>query len=472
MAKKFIYHENITDIKDCYQDTEFGRKWLHDRLGSFLINKMHIYTSNEHLFLYKESEGIFVQNDYDILKAIQYYVANAKETFRKEVVKYCLISAPEFVPQANLNIIGCKDSAFNIETNEELPYSANLFLQHKITAKYVADAYDESTDRFLDRITQNNKQLRMLIEEMIGYCLYRTARYQKCFVLSGGGSNGKSTLLDVIIEFLGTNNTSALSLKNLQDKFKVAQIKDKLANINDDVSNERIVDTELFKKLVVGGEFEAEQKNKNPFKMRNFGTIILSANEIPKSSDKSEGYFRRFIFIPLKARFGADLPDYDPNILDKLITDNAKSYLLNLAIAGLKRLKANGRFTETEETKKEFTEYKEDCDPLFAFFNEYDINSVEGKTTDFIRDKFNEWHKSEYGRQSEYKKTTITRWLKSYNFTTEIRRVSGDTKRVYVREQKTVTDGVTLCTQKTDQSVTFPRQVTLTPIEDADELPF
>lgn len=388
------------------------------------------------------------------------------------MVKYCLISAPEFVPQANLNIIGCKDSAFNIETNEELPYSANLFLQHKITAKYVADAYDESTDRFLDRITQNNKQLRMLIEEMIGYCLYRTARYQKCFVLSGGGSNGKSTLLDVIIEFLGTNNTSALSLKNLQDKFKVAQIKDKLANINDDVSNERIVDTELFKKLVVGGEFEAEQKNKNPFKMRNFGTIILSANEIPKSSDKSEGYFRRFIFIPLKARFGADLPDYDPNILDKLITDNAKSYLLNLSIAGLKRLKANGRFTETEETKKEFTEYKEDCDPLFAFFNEYDINSVEGKTTDFIRDKFNEWHKSEYGRQSEYKKTTITRWLKSYNFTTEIRRVSGDTKRVYVREQKTVTDSVTLCTQKTDQSVTFPRQVTLTPIEDADELPF
>ena len=478
-----IYHENITNIKDCYQDTEYGRKWLHDKLGSYLINKMHIYTSNDHLFLYKESEGIFVQNDYDILKAIQFHVANAKDTFRKEVVKYCLIAAPEFRPQTNLNIIGCKDSAFNIETNEEIPYSADLFLQHKITAKYVADAYNESVDKFLDRITQNNKQLRMLIEEMIGYCLYRTARYQKCFVLSGGGSNGKSTLLDVIIEFLGTNNTSALSLKNLQDKFKVAQIKDKLANINDDVSNERIVDTELFKKLVVGGEFEAEQKNKNPFKMRNFGTIILSANEIPKSSDKTEGYFRRFIFIPLKARFGADLPDYDPNILDKLITENAKSYLLNLAIAGLKRLKANGRFTETEETKKEFTEYKEDNDPLFAFFNEYEITSVEGKTTDYIRDKFNDWHKNEYGRNSEYKKTTITRWLKSYNYSTEIKRVNGEIKRVYIKEQnsgfgitnngsKSVTDSVTLCTQKDDKSVTLNLRPSLIPIEDDEELPF
>ena len=236
----------------------------------------------------------------------------------------------------------------------------------------------------------------------------------------------------------------------------------------------------MFKKLVVGGEFEAEQKNKNPFKMRNFGTIILSANEIPKSSDKTEGYFRRFIFIPLKARFGADLPDYDPNILDKLITENAKSYLLNLAIAGLKRLKQNGRFTETDETKKELIEYKEDCDPLYAFFNEFDMQSIVGKTTDYIRDQFNEWYKNEYGRMSEYKKTTISRWLKTYNYTTEIRRIGGETKRVYVKEsnyaqnndQNGVTDSVTLYGQKQAQSVTFLSKIAEIDLEDGENLPF
>lgn len=448
---KFIYDTQITDIKKCYIDTENGRKWLHDKFGSFLINKLHIYTSNESLYLYKDSEGIFVRNDYDILKAIQFYVSNAKETFRKEVVKYCLISAPEFNSEADINIIGCKNCAFNIETNQSLAYAPELFLQHKITANYDANAYDVNVDNFLNNITLNNKDLRKLIEEMIGYCLYRNVRYQKCFILSGGGSNGKSTLLDMIIAFLGTNNTSALSLKNLQDKFKIAQIKDKLANINDDVSNERITDTELFKKLVVGGEFEAEQKNKNPFKMRNFAKIILSANEIPKSSDKSEGYFRRFIFIPLKAKFTSDMPTYDPNILDKITTDNAKSYLLNLAIAGLKRLKSNGRFTETEETKKEFTEYKEDCDPLFAFFNEYDMKSIVGKTTDFIRDEFNKWYESEYGKKSDYKKTTITRWLKSYNYTTEVKKINGETKRVYI----SVTERLHFDTSKPTESVTF-----------------
>ena len=426
----FIYDKNINNISECYETTNYGKKWLHDKFGSFLINKLHIYTGNDQLFLYKD--GIFVRNDYDILKAIQYYVKDARDYFRKEVVKYCLIAAPEFEYNSNINIIGCANGAYNIETDELLEYSPDLYLQHKITASYVKDAYDENVDRFLNNITLNDRELRNLIEEMVGYCLYRNTRYQKCFILSGGGSNGKSTLLDMINAFLGTNNTSALSLKNLQDKFKIAQIKDKLANINDDVSNERIIDTELFKKLVVGGEFEAEQKNKNPFKMRSFAKIILSANEIPKSADKSEGYFRRFIFLPLRAKFSSDLPNYDPNIIDKITTDNAKSYLLNLAISGLKRLKANGKFTETEATKKEFVEYKEDNDPLFAFFNEYKIDSVIGKSTDLIYEKFNEWYQNEYQKKSDYKKTTVTRWLKSYNIGTDIRRVNGELKRVYI----------------------------------------
>ena len=390
------------------------------------------------------------------------------EYFRKEVVKYCLISAPEFQFNANINIIGCADCAYNIETDEMLEFSPELFLQHKITAKFDKNAYDENVDKFLDSITLNDKELRNLIEEMVGYCLYRNTRYQKCFILSGGGSNGKSTLLDMISAFLGTNNTSALSLKNLQDKFKIAQIKDKLANINDDVSNERITDTELFKKLVVGGEFEAEQKNKNPFKMRSFAKIILSANEIPKSSDKSEGYFRRFIFLPLRAKFTSGTPNYDPNIIDKITTDNAKSYLLNLAIAGLKRLKANGRFTETEATKNEFIEYKEDNDPLFAFFNEYNIDSIIGKSTDFIYDEFNKWYKNEYQKSSDYKKTTVTRWLKTYNIGTEIRRVDGELKRVYI----SVTDLLHFDQKNEPQSVT-PKQMfeEITPDND-DELPF
>lgn len=425
-----IYDNTITNIEQCYTETNKGIVWFHDKLGSFLINKLHIYTGNEQLFVYKD--GIFVRNDYDILKAIQFYVKDAKDYFRKEVVKYCLISAPEFENNSNVNIIGCANGAYNIETDELLDYSPELFLQHKVTAKYDKNAYDENVDRFLNNITLNDRELRNLIEEMVGYCLYRNTRYQKCFILSGGGSNGKSTLLDMISAFLGTNNTSALSLKNLQDKFKIAQIKDKLANINDDVSNERITDTELFKKLVVGGEFEAEQKNKNPFKMRSYAKIILSANEIPKSSDKSEGYFRRFIFLPLRAKFGSNLPNYDPNIIDKITTDNAKSYLLNLAITGLKRLKANGQFTETEATKKEFVEYKEDNDPLFAFFNEYKIETAIGKSTDLIYEKFNEWYQNEYQKKSDYKKTTVTRWLKSYNIGTDIRRVNGELKRVYI----------------------------------------
>ena len=58
-------------------------------------------------------------------------------------------------------------------------------------------------DKTLNKISCDDKQLRMLIEEMVGYCLFRRNELGKCFILTGSGANGKSTLLDVIKRLIG-----------------------------------------------------------------------------------------------------------------------------------------------------------------------------------------------------------------------------------------------------------------------------
>ena len=189
-----IYDATIINISDCFQETEKGIIWYHEKFGSFLINKLNIYSKNDCIYMYKN--GIYVRNENDILRAIQYYCKNAKENFRKEVNKYIQIAAPIMNVEDNVNLIGCKNGIFNLSDGTLFDYDKKYFMQHKIPTDYNPDAYSESIDKMLNKISCENKQIRALIEEMIGYALYRNCRYQKIFLLRGFGKNGKSTLLE------------------------------------------------------------------------------------------------------------------------------------------------------------------------------------------------------------------------------------------------------------------------------------
>ena len=423
-----IHDNTIKNIQDCFTTTNKGTVcWFHDKFGSFLINTLGIYSKSENLYIYKN--GVYRRNDNDILRAIQLYCKDAKESFRKEVSKYIQVSAPVLEIKDDVNLIGCQNGVYNIETDEFTGYDKDMFLQHKLSADYNKDAKSDAVDKMLNKITCNNKAVRSLIEEMIGYCLYRNCRYQKVFLLRGFGKNGKSTLLESIQNMIGEENYSALSLNNLQDKFKVAELQDKLANICDDLSNAYIKETEDFKKIATGGEMTMERKNQQPFKYKNYAKLIMCANEIPKSADKTEGYYRRFVIIPLDAKISNTDADFDPNISDKLATEEAKSYLLNLALNGLKRLLKRGYFEEIDETKEEMNTYKAENDPIIAFVNEYELKNINNKTTDSVFSDFCDWYKKENNKASTYTKTSFSRTLnRVFNVTSEPRNIG----RVYI----------------------------------------
>lgn len=417
---KTIYYKDVTKITDCYAETDNGVKWFHDKLGSFLINKLNIYSKSDNIYMYKN--GIYVRNTSDIFRAIQLYCPTAKENFRKEVSKYIEVAAPVLEIEDNYNLIGCKNGVYNLETNELTEYNKDMFMQHKIGANYDAEAYCEAIDKMLNKVSCHNKQVRNLIEEMIGYTLYRNCRYQKIFLLRGFGKNGKSTLIEAILQMLGEENCSALSLNDLQDKFKKPELQDKLANICDDLSNAYIKDTEDFKKIATGGIMTMERKNQMPFKYRNYAKLIMAANEIPKSADKTEGYYRRFIIVPLDAKISSTDADFDPNINDKISTEEGKSYLLKLAIDGLKRLLKRGYFEEFNDIRKEIDEYKAENDPIIAYVNETTIKRIDGRTTDAIFQEFCEWYRNENNKASTYTKTTFSRTLaRTFNITTQVR---------------------------------------------------
>ena len=138
---------------------------------------------------------------------------------------------------------------------------------------------------------KHDRQVIDLFEEMVGYLLIKNCRFRKGFLFYGGGSNGKSTILNLLKKFIGENNLATVELKKLSDPFLTAELEHKLANIGDDIDPKEITDTGTIKKLFTGESMTVQRKYQDPFIMKNYAKMIFSCNQSPRIIDKSYGMY-------------------------------------------------------------------------------------------------------------------------------------------------------------------------------------
>lgn len=368
-------------------------KLQYEKLANYLIREHNVIKINDNLHIYKN--GYYTSNKNFIEEIMFEYIVNSTRAPRSEVTRYLEIKAKEVKP-SNEKFILVKNGIINLETKELLEFTPNIVIQNKISVNYNPGAYSEVMDKTLNKICCNDKQLRLLIEEMIGYCLFRRNELGKCFILTGDGSNGKSTLLDIMNEFLGEENIASVDLKELKDRFKTFQLEGKLANIGDDISNQRITDDSVFKKLVTGQKVNVERKGKDPFDFNNYSKLIFSANDVPEIDDTSGGLKRRIEIIPFNAKFTKKDPDYDPFIIDKLLSEQSLEYLLKIALQGLDRVLFNRSFTVVESVEKAKKEFEINNNPVLAFLNDED-NKIENESYGDVHLAYQVFIKEKYG---------------------------------------------------------------------------
>lgn len=360
-------------------------KLQYEKLAKFLIDNENIVKINDQLHIYKD--GYYSDNIIDVEKIMLKYIQNSTKTPRGEVLRYLELLCTN-KKLANHKYIVFNNGVFDLETKELLEYSPKYIIKNKIPHNYNPTAYHELLDKTLNKICCKDKKLRYVIEEMIGYTLLRRNELGKSFILTGDGSNGKSTLLDLINELLGEENISSVSLKDLSDRFKTFQLDGKLANIGDDISNEYIPDNSTFKKLVTGEKVNVERKGKDPYDFRNYSKLIFSANELPRINDLSGGLKRRLVFIPFNAKFSKRDEDYDPFIKDKITTTAAIEYLLKIAIDGLYRILNNNSITYSKACDQVWDEYEAINNPVISFIED---NKIENESVNDVYKQYQVW---------------------------------------------------------------------------------
>ena len=398
----FVFADKLTDeeLETICRDDAFkkpiffnGSTFLFDRFAAFLKNNYHIVKINDQLHIYQE--GVYIRDVSSISSMMRVHIPNIKRNQKAEVLD-CLNDIAESKRLADARYIAFRNGTLDIASGELLPPTPEIIITNKIPWDYNPAANSNLVEQTLNKISCGDVTIRALLEEMIGYCFYRSNAYKKAFVLTGEGNNGKSTLLDVIKEILGENNISALDLKELGDRFKTAEMFGKLANIGDDIADDFLQGSQvsLFKKIAAGNRVNVEQKGRDPFEFEPYAKLLLSANDIPRIKDKTGAVLDRLIIIPFNAVFNKDDPDFDPAIKQKLIQMDCLEHFIKLGVEGLNRIISNKGFTKSEATEQAARDYDLTNNPIKGFFAEQEEDYIFRTTVDEIYLAYQDYCKS------------------------------------------------------------------------------
>lgn len=369
-------NELETILRDeAFKDEIFfkNKKFLFDKFSNFIVSNSHVKRINSRLHVYKN--GVYIDGQEEIEREMIKSIPSLKRNQRSECLAYINLLVNEDNKLLNPNLIAFENGIYDLESDEMLDFSPEIMIRNKINYDYFDEVYDELCDKTLNKISCDDKEIRMLLEELIGYCFFTRNELGKAFILVGDKANGKSTFLSLLQVLLGDDNISSLDLSELGDRFKTAELFGKLANIGDDIGDEFVANPALFKKLVTGDRVNVEKKGQDPFEFNNYSKFIFSANQIPRIKDRTGAVQRRLIIIPFNANFNKDDPDFDPYIKHKLLKKSSLEYLIRLGIEGLKRVLKNKSFTKSEKVQKELDEYEKNNNPILLFFD--DVNKEE-----------------------------------------------------------------------------------------------
>ena len=335
------------------------------------------------------------------------------------------------------NILNVKNGLLHLDTSELHPHSPYYLSNTRIPVDYRNDAAWEvnSTGQPVinpesgnPKFTAAGKAVQRFITsivpldtvdltyEMSGYCLSAQAKYDRGFILVGSGANGKGTLLNLISAMIGRDNISNVTAQDLcESRFKGAELFGKLANICADIPASPIQDTSQIKMITSGDSISAERKHQHPFQFRPFATLLFSANEIPRSRDKTHAFYRRWNFIPFPNKFEGQ--DKDENLIARLTSPENLSALLCFSIAGLKRLWEQRNFSVSQSSNLIMSEYKVSNDNVASFIED---NVTESPGSTIERKALYDAYK-EYCEENGYNSVAVRRF--NANFQSQLPRV-------------------------------------------------
>lgn len=255
------------------------------------------------------------------------------------------------------------------ETPTVKPHTPDYFCYNELGYDYDPFATCPEWLTFLTSIWDDNQELKDQLQEWFGYCLVNTSDFQKFALFIGKPRGGKGVIADILMHLVGVQNTVAPSLTRFSNDSSLHRMSTaKLALIPDAHSVHPSKRDEVLSniKAITGGDsldFHVMYKGSQTSKFNT--RIVLSTNNMPQFLDASGALAMRMLVFHFERSFEGR-EDY--TLKDRL--KGEVSGIAQWALAGLKRLRKVGRFTEASSTLAMKEDVRDDMNPIAEFLDD------------------------------------------------------------------------------------------------------
>ena len=224
--------------------------------------------------------------------------------------------------------------------------------------------------RFLDRIMEGKPQVANYLRRLIGYSLTGLTVEQILLILYGQGSNGKTTLLEVIGEMMGdyaqhTPASTFMVQRGERIPNDIARLQGARLVVATETEEAKRLSESLVKSLTGGDSVAARFLHKEFFEFKPQFTPFLATNHRPTIKGVDHAIWRRLKLIP----FTITIPDdeQDKELPEKLRQEMPA--ILSWAVMGCLEWQRDG-LKEPKEVSVSTDTYRSEMDVLGEFFEE------------------------------------------------------------------------------------------------------
>lgn len=161
--------------------------------------------------------------------------------------------------------------------------------RYPMFAKFITRCWGQDPD-FADKM--------LTLQEAMCVTLFGLGpSFQRAILLQGAPRSGKTQLLRIIESMVPEEAKSAVPPDQWGDKFLPTQMHGKILNICGELSEKKLIDGQKFKDIIDGAVMPGQFKSQQIFHFKPMVTHWFASNHIPKTSDTSEGFIRRWLML-------------------------------------------------------------------------------------------------------------------------------------------------------------------------------
>lgn len=278
-----------------------------------------------------------------------------------------------------------QDELWDLETEEKFKATPEYFVTNPIPYKVSGNPQTPVMDKIFEEWV--GKDYVKTLYQILAYCTLPDYPIHRIFCFIGEGLNGKSCFLRLLRKFIGTTNVTATELDTLlSSRFEVTRLHKKLVCMMGETNFNEMSKTSILKKLSGQDQIGFEYKNKTPFDDVNYAKIMMATNNLPTTTDKTTGFYRRWMIIDFPNKF-SEKKDILVDIPEEEYSNLATNCLMLLS-----ELLSNREFEKEGTLEERMKKYEDHSDPIEKFMKEFTEEDFGGFIWKFeFEKKLNEW---------------------------------------------------------------------------------